>query len=317
MTDRLPGLYPLIAILGPTGAGKSDLAIQLARSLVGEVLNCDSVQVHRGLDIGSAKTPPTARLGIRHHLIDVIDPDADLTAGEYARLARQALEEVQSRKALPVLAGGTGFYLRALLDGLSPAPGRNEVLRTRLSTIARRRPAALHRFLRRRNPASAARIHVNDLHKLMRAIELAAEPQTLPRQPLPGFRVLKLGLNPERPALYAHLNQRCEAMFANGLVEEARQLLARGIQPNVKALQSLGYKQALQVIEGNLPLALAIAECQTKTRQYAKRQMTWFRGERDVEWFNGFGGDPEIQSAAVARARVFVKSDPAHCWKHI
>jgi len=299
-------LYPLIAVLGPTGAGKSDLAIHLAQALAGEVLNCDSVQVYRGLDIGSAKMSPAARLGIPHHLIDVVGPDADLTAGEYARMARGVLKELQSRCTLPVVAGGTGFYLRALLDGLSPAPGRDEELRARLAAIARRRPAALHRFLRRRDSASAARIHANDHQKLMRAIELASQGQTLPRQPLTGFRILKLALHPERPALYDRLNRRCEAMFAGGLLDETRQLLASGVPLAAKSLQSLGYKQALQVIADGLPLALALSECQTKTRQYAKRQMTWFRAERGVEWLHGFGSDPAVQAAALTRAREFL-----------
>jgi tRNA dimethylallyltransferase len=307
LTNQFPELSPLIAVLGPTGAGKSDLAIFLARALAGEILNCDSVQVYRGLDIGSAKTPLAARLGVPHHLIDIEDADADLTAGEYARIARQLLEDVKGREALPIVVGGTGFYLRALLDGLSPAPGRDEALRIRLSAIARRRPPALHRFLQRRNPAHAARIHPNDHQKLIRAIELVSQAQMPPpRQPLIGFRVLKLALNPERPALHARLNQRCEAMFAHGLLEETRHLLASGVPSSAKALQSLGYKQALQVLEGGVPLGAALSECQAKTRQYAKRQMTWFRAEPGVEWLTGFGTDPVVQTTALARAHEFL-----------
>lgn len=306
LTQRFPNFYPLIAVLGPTGAGKSDLAIFLAQVLTGEIINCDSVQVYRGLDIGSAKTPQAARLGIPHHLIDVVDPDADLTAGEYARIARQVLKDVKAKEALPILAGGTGFYLRALIDGLSPAPGRNEELRLRLTAVVHRRPAVLHRFLRQRNAVFAARIHPNDHQKLIRAIEIASQTQMPPRQPLTGFRVLKLALNPDRLALYARLNQRCEDMFANGLLEETRQLLASGVPSNAKALQSLGYKQAMQVLETGMPRELAIRDCQTKTRQYAKRQMTWFRAESGVEWLNGFGADPAIQAAALARVREFL-----------
>jgi tRNA dimethylallyltransferase len=301
---------PLISILGPTGAGKSDLAIYLARIFVGEILNCDSVQVYRGLNIGSAKTPPPARLGVPHHLIDIVDPDVDFTAGEYARLGRQVLKDMQARRALPIVAGGTGFYLRALIDGLSPAPRRNEKLRLRLGRVASRRPAALHRFLRRCNPLQAARIHPNDCQKVIRAIELASLAQMLPREALKGFRILRLGLNPERPALHARLNRRCEAMFsagsANGLLEETRQLLASGIPSSAKSLQSLGYKQALQVLNRELPLDLAVNECKTKTRQYAKRQMTWFRSESGVEWLDGFGTDPAIQTAARTRVREFL-----------
>jgi tRNA dimethylallyltransferase len=313
LTNQFQQFYPLIAVLGPTGSGKSDLAIFLAEALAGEILNCDSVQVYRGLDIGSAKIPVSARLGIPHHLIDVVDPKGDLTAGDYARMGRQLLEDVKARKALPILAGGTGFYLRALIDGLSPAPGRDHDLRLRLSDCARRHPAALHRFLRGRNPAHAAQIHPNDHQKLIRAIELLSQAEMPPRQPLTGFRVLKLALNPERQALYARLDQRCEAMFAgalaNGLVGETRELLASGVPVSAKSLQSLGYKQALQVLAGRMPLALALSECQTKTRQYAKRQMTWFRAEPGVEWFNGFGADPAIQASVLARARQFLAAD--------
>ncbi len=299
--------YPIIAVVGPTGTGKSDLAIHLARSLGGEILNCDSVQVYCGLDIGSAKTPPAARGGVPHHLIDVMSPDAELTAGEYARRARAVLQDLRTRAVLPVLAGGTGFYLRALLEGLSPAPGRDQELRTRLGVLARRRPLALHRFLRRRDPSAAVRIHPNDHQKLIRAIEIAAlAPQTLPRQPLTGFRVLKLALDPGRPALYERLNLRCAAMFSNGLLEETRRLLDSGLPVTARPLQSLGYKQALQVIQGGLPLDRAITGCQIKTRQYAKRQMTWFRAERGIEWLNGFGADPVIQADALARARAFL-----------
>jgi tRNA dimethylallyltransferase len=310
LTNQFQHFYPLIAVLGPTGSGKSDLAVFLAQALAGEILNCDSVQVYRGLDIGSAKTPPAARSGIPHHLIDIVDAQEELTAGEYARLGRQLLEDVKARKALPILAGGTGFYLRALIDGLSPAPARDQELRLRLNASVRRRPAALHRFLRLRNRLHAAQIHPNDHQKLIRAIELLSQSQMPPRQPLTGFRVLKLALNPERPALYARLNQRCEAMFAAapaaGLLGETRQLLASGVPASAKSLQSLGYKQALQVLEAGMPLALALSECQTKTRQYAKRQMTWFRAEPGVEWFHGFGSDPAIQSAVLSRVQQFL-----------
>jgi tRNA dimethylallyltransferase len=311
----LPHLHPLVAILGPTGAGKSDLAIQLARTLRGEVLSCDSVQVYRGLDIGSAKTPAAARCGVRHHLLDIIDADAELTAGEYARRARQVLKDIRSREALPVLAGGTGLYLRALVDGLSPAPERDAALRARLNALAARRPAVLQRFLRRHDAVSAARIHANDRQKLIRAIELtltagrsASETQSLPRRPLAGYRVLKLALQPDRASLHERLNRRTAAMFENGLLEETRGLLEAGLAPDAKSLQTLGYKQALQVLAGAVPLAQAITECQSKTRQYAKRQMTWFRAEGGVEWLAGFGGDACVQEAALARVREFLRA---------
>jgi tRNA dimethylallyltransferase len=292
----------LVAIVGPTGSGKSALALAVAQSLQGEIINFDSVQVYRGLNIGSAKIPPEERHGLPHHLLDVISPTEDLTAGAFADLARTCLKEIAARQALPVLVGGTGFYLRSLLDGLSPAPGRNSDLRQRLNEIALRRPAALHRFLRQSDPAAADRIHANDHQKLIRAIELASSravtsprrPLT-PRQPLVGFRILKIGLNPPRADLYKRINQRSAAMFEGGLLEETQALLNSGVPASAKALQTLGYRQAVAVLEKRLGLAEAVREVQTKTRQYAKRQMTWFRRESGVHWLDGFGDEPKIQ----------------------
>ncbi len=288
----------LIAIVGPTGSGKSALALALARSFRGEILNFDSVQVYRGLNIGSAKTPPEERQGIPHHLLDVVSPLEDFTAGLFASRARACLDEIAGRDALPVLVGGTGFYLRSLLDGLSPAPAKNPELRQRLH-----HSNGLHRFLRRLDPAAAARIHANDRQKLIRAIELAlAVSSPAPRQPLEGFRVLKIGLNPDRGTLYSRLNLRSQAMFDRGLIEETQSLLQSGIPPNARAMQSLGYKQAVALIAGQITREEAIADVQTKTRQYAKRQLTWFRHETGVQWLDGFGEDPDIQQRAMALA---------------
>jgi tRNA dimethylallyltransferase len=290
--------YPLVAVVGPTGAGKSELALRLAALFGGEIVNCDSVQLYRHLDIGSAKTPVARRMGIRHHLLDVAEPDQELTAGDYARLGRDALNGIRARGALPILAGGTGFYLRALLDGLSPASARNEQLRERLSALRKRRPGALHRFLRQRDAAAGARIHPNDHQKLMRAIELAGS-TPLPRQRLAGFRVLKIGLNPRRALLYEKLNRRAAWMFEHGLLDETRALLDAGVAPTAKPLESLGYRQAVRVLTMGMPVAEALEECQRRTRQYAKRQMTWFRHEAGTEFFEGFGSEPEIQEHAA------------------
>lgn len=298
--------FPLIVVLGPTGSGKSDLAVFLAEQLDGEVINCDSIQVYRGLDIGSAKPPVEARRGIPHHLVDLIEADEELTAGAYSRLARRTLDGIRIRAKVPIVAGGTGFYLRALLDGLSPAPGRNEDLRKRLVALSRRRSGVLHRFLRLTDPGLAARIHPNDHQKLIRAIELsltggrpASEIQSRPRDSLYGFVVLKLGLQPGRTELYRQLDERSEAMFRSGLLEETRALLAGGLSPDCKALQSLGYKQAVQVLRSVLTRDAAIREAQTKTRQYAKRQMTWFRAEESVHWLRGFGKEEHVRSEAL------------------
>ncbi len=296
--------YPLIAIVGPTGAGKSELALRLALLFGGEIVNCDSVQVYRRLDIGSAKTPAAQRQGIRHHLLDIAEPDQHVTAGDYARQATVVLNEIRARGTLPILAGGTGFYLRSLLYGLSPAPLGNEKLRQRLSALAKRRPSALHRFLRQQDPAAAKRIHANDHQKLMRAIELAGQPPA-PRQRLAGFRVLKIALNPERALLYEKLNRRTAWMFEHGLIEETKALLDEGIAPAAKALESLGYRQAVQVLTEGMPLAQAIEECQRKTRQYAKRQLTWFRAEPEIHYLAGFGSEAAIQEEAARLVKEF------------
>lgn len=310
--------WPLIVVLGPTGAGKSELALVLAEAMRGEILNCDSIQVYRGLEIGSAKTPVSARRGIPHHLLDIIDIHEELTAGAYSHLAREVLAEVRMRNRVAILTGGTGFYLRALLDGLSPAPRRDEPLRARLGAIADRRPGILHRFLRAHDPMAALRIHPNDRQKLIRAVELmhlTAQPvssiQSAPRNRLDGFAILKIGLVPERAALYEHLNQRAAAMFRSGLLEETKALLDCGVSPEAKPLESLGYKQVVQVLRGELRVEDAVRECQTKTRQYAKRQMTWFRAERHVEWLTGFGSDFDVQQQARRLVERFLAAHPA------
>jgi len=298
----------LIVVAGPTGSGKSDLALALARQFQGEIVNCDSVQVYRGLDIGSAKTPAAERECVPHHLIDVADPNEDLTAGAYAQLARAALADITGRERLPIIAGGTGFYLRSLLDGLSPAPTRNAGLRERLANVAAHRSTTLHWLLQHRDPAAALRIHPNDHQKLIRALELSAATESLPsRVPLTGYSVLKIGLNPARFDLYSRLNLRAAAMFQNGLLAETQSLLDAGVPPTAKSLQTLGYKQAVQVLTQQVSLADAIADCQTKTRQYAKRQLTWFRGESNITWLPGFGNSAEIQAAAVQLVANFLQ----------
>ena len=302
-------MYPLIAVVGPTGSGKSTLALRLATSFHGEIVNCDSVQVYTGLNIGSAKTPESERLGIPHHLLDVIPPNSEMTAGDYARKARLALQMIRERGGLPVIAGGTGFYLRALLHGLSPAPKRNAELRERLATLAHRRPAALHRFLRKQDPAAADRIHPNDHQKLIRAIEIVGQGNAA-RHGLEGFRVLKIGLNPHRAAVYVKLNQRCRWMFENGLLEETQSLLTNGIPPSAKALATLGYRQALSVLTQGTSIEDAISDCQLCTRRYAKRQITWFRAEPDVNWLTGFGNEERIQEEAESQVRLILSSKP-------
>lgn len=295
----------LVAIVGPTGSGKTALSLALAEHFDGEIVNCDSVAVYREFFIGTAKPTAEERARAPHHLLDILSPDEFMTAGDYARRGREILSEIKQRGRVPIVVGGTGLYLRALLEGLFPGPERSDQLRDRLRRRAESKgPAHLHRLLRRLDPAAAARIHENDTPKVIRALEVcvaARAPMTelwkQGREPLTGFRILRLGLNPERNALYTRINERCRRMFDAGLVEETRALMSR--YPNAWALSSLGYKQAAQYLRGEIDLKLAIWAAQQSHRNYAKRQLTWFRREPDVQWLNGFGDDTEIQSAAL------------------
>jgi tRNA dimethylallyltransferase len=303
----------VIAILGPTGSGKSELALAVAGRFRGEVVNCDSLQIYRHFDIGTAKLPARERLGIPHHLIDILDPDQVFTAGEYARLGRLVLDEISQRGHLPVLAGGTGFYLRALVDGLFPGPQRNQALRERLAARERRREGSLHRLLLRFDPPAAARIHPRDLPKVIRALEvclLTRRPVTelfqKGRDALDGYQVLKIGLSPPRKALYEKLDRRARQMFKVGLIDEVQGILARGIARSVKPFESHGYCQAIQFLNGELKLDEAIFYAQRNTRRYAKRQMTWFRQEPGMEWFSGFGDARQIQGAVLDRVNAFL-----------
>ena len=304
---------PLVTVIGPTGSGKSELAIAIALEFRGEVVNCDSLQIYRHFDIGTAKLRPEEMCAVPHHLLDIAEPDEVFTAGEYARRARALLAEITGRGKLPVLAGGTGFYLRALFDGLFPGPQRDESLRRRLGLREQRRPGALHRLLARFDANAAARIHPNDVPKTMRALEIcllarrpASELFRQGRDALEGYRTLKLALAPPRQALYEKLDRRAAKMFAAGLVDEVRRILDLGFPPTVKPFESHGYKQVLEVLRGELTFAEAIASAQRNTRRYAKRQMTWFRREADVLWLEGFGTDTAVTGEALGRVREFL-----------
>jgi len=295
----------LVAIVGPTGSGKTALSLAVAERFGGEIVNCDSVAIYREFEIGTAKPSAEERARAPHHLLDILDPEQQMTAGEYARLGREALQEIKSRGKLPIVVGGTGFYLRALLEGLFEGPARSEVLRERLREIeSRRGPKYLHNLLRRIDRAAAECIHFNDVPKVIRAIEVclqARQPMTKlweqGRDPLSGFRILRIGLNPDRNELYTRINRRCEEMFDAGLVEEAERLMK--LYPNAPALTSLGYKQAAQFLRGEINRKLAVWAAQQGHRNYAKRQLTWFRREPDVKWLGGFGDQPEIQGRAI------------------
>jgi tRNA dimethylallyltransferase len=294
-----------VVLLGPTASGKTSLSLALAAQFAGEIVSCDSVAVYRELEIGTAKPTPGERRRVPHHLIDVASPTDSYTAGDYSRQARAAISGITSRGNLPIVTGGTGLYLRALIDGLFAGPERSEPLRERLRLLtARRGEGALHRILRRLDPASAALIHANDTPKLIRAIEVgltAGKPMSQAwqegRNRLRGYRILRIGLQPERKALYARINQRAEEMFADGLVAETEQLLAK-YGNDCRPLDSLGYKQAKSVLSGTMSMADAIHAAQQGHRNYAKRQGTWFRREPEVHWLTGFGDDERVREEA-------------------
>jgi tRNA dimethylallyltransferase len=303
----------LVAVLGPTGSGKTALSLTLAEAFGGEIVNCDSVALYREFEIGTAKPSAAARARIPHHLFDCAEPTASVTAGDYARQGREVLRDIQSRGRLPIVVGGTGLYLRALVEGLFPGPPREEELRKRLRQRAAQKPAGyLHGMLRRLDSAAAKKIHANDAPKLIRAIEvclLARRPMTEAwehgRAPLQGFRVARIGLNPKRKALYERINRRAREMWESGLAEETQRLLEK-YGGEAWALNSLGYRQAAQFLRGERDREAAVAVTQQAHRNYAKRQMTWFRREPDVFWLEGFGDDSEVQRQAVERIRAMV-----------
>jgi tRNA dimethylallyltransferase len=298
----------LLAIVGPTGSGKSALGLAVAEALAGEIVNCDSLQLYRGFDVGAAKTPVPERRGIPHHLFDVLEPREVYSAGEYARHARQIAAAISARGRLPIVTGGTGFYLRALLQGLPVLPARDEALRARLTAREQKRPGGIHRLLRRLEPAAAVRIHERDVQKSIRALEvriLTRRPLPAPEaaEPLRGYDVLKIGLDPDRGTLHRFLDQRASAMFSSGLVEEVRRLLSRGSTGGEKPFESLGYKQALQYVRGTVTREQAVLSTQIGTRQYAKRQLTWFRRDEQIQWLFGFGHEQAVFQSCLELAR--------------
>jgi len=298
----------LVIVLGPTASGKTALSLAIAERFRGEIVNCDSVAMYRGFDIGTAKPTAAERARAPHHLIDCVEPLSYMTAGEYARQARQVIEEIKARGNLPIVVGGTGLYLRALVEGLFPGPQRSEKLRGRLRERASSRGSGyLHRILSRLDRPAAEKIHANDVPKLVRAIEVCLASrhkmtelwQQQGRDPLRGFRILRLGLDPDRQALYDRINRRAQKIFEAGLVEEARRLLEKYGEA-AGPLSSLGYKQAVQLLSRELTREQAVQAAQQSHRNYAKRQMTWFRREPEVRWLRGFGDEAGIQRTAAA-----------------
>lgn len=308
----MSNLARLIVILGPTASGKSALGIELARHLGGEILVCDSTQVYRHFDIGTAKVPLAEQRGIAHHLVDLIEPQEMFTAGEYRLRALGALENLRPHGKLPILTAGTGLYLRALLEGLADAPTRSEKLRDRLrARVQARGPEYLHRLLNRLDREAAGRIAQRDTQKIIRAIEMrilagkaVSEIHRGGRSGLAGYAVTKIGLSPPRDRLYARIDSRVNAMIAAGWADEVRGLVEMGVPANAKPFQFIGYSDLRdQIANGSTP-AEVVEKIQQATRRFAKRQITWFRKEPNVHWLPGFGDDPDVVAGAMQLARA-------------
>jgi tRNA dimethylallyltransferase len=299
---------PLVAVVGPTASGKSALGVWLAEQLGGEVVACDSTQLYRGFDLGTAKPTPAERHGIPHHLMDVLAPEEAATAGGYRQMALAVLADMRGRGPIPIFTVGTGLYLRGLLEGLADVPQRSEELRERLRLSAREHgPGHLHRILSRLDADATRNISATDEQKLIRAIEVCllaktplSELHKSGRAPLQGWRVLKIGLAPDREALYARIHARTDAMLANGWLEEVRSLLAVGLPEDAKPFDFIGYRELRKVALGEITIDEARAAIQQATRRYAKRQLTWFRRESAVYWITGFGDDLFVQKQTLS-----------------
>jgi tRNA dimethylallyltransferase len=300
-------ILPLIAVVGSTASGKSALGIWLAQELGGEVVACDSTQMYRGFDIGTAKPTAEERRGVPHHLIDVLEPAEEATAGGYRERAIEVLNALRDRQRLPILTVGTGLYLRVLLEGLAEVPLRSEPLRDRLRTRAGGKTAGhLHRVLRKLDPETARKIAPTDEQKLLRAVEVClltkkplSEVYQGGRKALEGWRAIKIGLQPKREALYEQVHTRTDMMLRRGWMEEVRGLVEGGMPAKAKPFDFIGYKELRAVLAKEMELEQARAAIQQATRRYAKRQMTWFRREQGVHWLTGFGGDAPVQEQAL------------------
>ena len=301
MTDPV-----LLAIVGPTASGKSALALFLAKEFSGEILACDSTQLYRGFDIGTAKPTPAERRQVPHHLLDILDARESSTAGDYRERALVVLADLRTRNRLPILTVGTGLYLRALLEGLADLPQRSEELRLRLrASAAEHGPGHLHRLLQHLDPQAAQQIAAPDEQKLIRAIEICmlsgkslTQVHQTGRTPLVGWRVLKIGLEPPREALYQRIQVRTDSMLRAGWLDEVRRLLATSLPDTAKPFGFIGYRELRAHLRGQLTLDQARELIEQGTRQYAKRQRTWFRREPGVHWLPNLGDSPETQSAA-------------------
>lgn len=318
-------MKPLVAVLGPTATGKSALALALAERLGGEIVNCDSTAVFRGFDIGTDKLPASARRGIPHHLIDIVDPTDEYTAAQYARDAARVIAELHARDRLPILAGGTGFYYRALVRGLFPGPGRDAALRRRLDAVADRRGVEfLWRMVRRVDPASARRIQPRDRKRLVRALEVCfqtgrplTEHFAQTTSPLPAdVEVTAVGVRLSADRLADRIAHRVDAQFAGGLVDEVRRLLAAGVPAHARPFGGLVYRQVLEYLHGVRSEADTRALIVRENRRYARRQLIWFRKEPNLVWFDGPGEAPDVQASVLKwlaeRGHWFDRGRSAH-----
>jgi tRNA dimethylallyltransferase len=308
------------AILGQTATGKSALGMFIARRHGGEIVNCDSTAVYRGLDIGTDKPCLADRRDVAHHLVDVVDPSDGYSAARYASAAAEAIRDIQRRGRLPVLVGGTGLYYRALTRGLFPGPGRDAALRQRLEDLARRRGAEfLHRMIARVDSAAAARIQPRDLKRLVRALEvyvLTGTPMSVhfarTVSPLEGQRIVGFGLRLPADVLTPRLERRVNEQFAAGVVDEVRRLLAAGLPRDARALGGLVYRQVLDLLGGLRDEADTRALIVRENRRYARRQLIWFRKEPNLVWIDGAGEDPDTQRAVESMLRDRLKEGAAH-----
>jgi tRNA dimethylallyltransferase len=310
VTDHASTLKPIIAVVGPTASGKSDVGIELALRFNGEIINCDSVQVYREIEIATAKVPPAARRGVPHHLLDFVPPEVSYTAGDWARDAARKIGEIEERGRVAFIVGGTGFYLRALREPFFRSQPTEQGLRERLTAIRERRGVEhLHKMLTRVDAASALKLYPRDWPRVQRALEVCFQtgrrmseqaPARPPAQPC-AARIRVLALSPPRAEIYRRINERTEAHFRAGLVAEVRRLLERGVPRSSAALGAHGYRRVVEYLYQERTLEGAIEQTKMDIRHYAKRQLTWFRREPGVEWFEGFGQDLPVKERLGAR----------------
>ncbi len=302
-----PISHPPILIAGPTAVGKSEIALRLAEQLGGEIISADSMQVYRGLDIGTAKPSPADRARLPHHLIDIRDLTESFDAAQFARLAHRAVAEIQSRGHVPVLCGGTGLYLKAFLEGLGEAPPADATLRAELEAVPLENLLA---ELRERDPAAYEKIDKQNPRRVIRAVEvirLTGKPFSQVQSPKPKVQGQKLEFfcfTRSSDDLRQRIDARVDAMFARGLVEETRELLKHGLAENKTAMQAIGYRQVVEHLRGERSLAETIELVKTRTRQFAKRQLTWFRAQKNLEWIELKPDEPVEAVAENLRRRL-------------